>query len=222
MEPIQMRRRRDRLAGHPDLPVVLGLTGFLLLACGCTVKAPVNPNVVALDIEKKLPIVAALLITEEAQRYVFQGYPENFTAGGLPHAFPLGEALEEGSIQAFSQVFQEVNVVRTAPDAQRFQMVIEPTIEDFHIRYDQLNYSGLRAAVLTKVTVRVTLTEGDRKIWESRVESPWQRKGPWVINLSPGKEAGESASEALAFTLRKLALEIAEDASIRQFAAGQV
>jgi hypothetical protein len=51
------------------------------------------------------------------------------------------------------------------------------------------------------------------------VESPWQRKGPWVINFSVEEEAGQSASEAIAFSLRKLAMEIAEAPSIRQFAA---
>jgi hypothetical protein len=129
MEPNQMRSRlRDCLPQRSGLPVVLWLMGFLLLACGCTLKAPVHPEVGVLEITEKLPIVAALLITEETQHYTFQGYPENFTAGGLSHEFPLGEALERGSLQAFSQVFQEVRVVRTATDAQRFRMAIEPTI----------------------------------------------------------------------------------------------
>jgi hypothetical protein len=148
MELIQLRRRlRDRFSAYSSVPVVIWLVGLLLLACGCTVKAPVHPEVGTLEITEKLPIAAALLITEETQRSAFRGYPENFTAGGLPHTFPLGAALEHASQQTFSQVFQEVHVVRTAADAARFHMAIEPTIEDFHFRYDQLHYSGWRAAV---------------------------------------------------------------------------
>jgi hypothetical protein len=97
-----------------------------------------------------------------------------------------------------------------------------PKIEDFHFRYDEVSYGPLRTGVLSKATVRVTLVAGETKLWERSVESPWQRQGPWVINFSVEEEAGQSASEALAFALRKLAMEIAEDTSIQRFAAGGV
>jgi len=41
-----------------------------------------------------------------------------------------------------------------------------------------------------------------------------------VINFSVEEEAGQSASEALAYALRTLAKEMAQDPSIRRFAAG--
>jgi hypothetical protein len=74
---------------------------------------------------------------------------------------------------------------------------------------------------VSKIAVRVALIDGGTKIWERRVESPWQRKGPWVINVNAGKEAGNAAAAALAYTLRQLAIDIAADASIRRFAAGR-
>jgi hypothetical protein len=184
------------------------------------VKVPVHPDVGVLEFQDKLSVPTALLVKEETRRYIFHGYPENLTAGGRWHDFLLGEALEDGSLQAFSQIFQQVQVVRTEADAKPFQLILEPTIEDFHFRYDQVSYGPFRTGVLSKITVRVTLASGETKLWERSVESPWQRKGPWVINLNIGEEAGQSASEALSFTLRKLAMEIAEDASIRQLAAG--
>jgi hypothetical protein len=223
MEPIQMcRHLPDYLLKWRALPLVLWLAGLLLLAYGCTVKVPVHPEVGALEIKEKLPIVTALVMPEDTQRYIFRGYPENLTAGGRWHEFLLGEALEKGSLQAFSQVFQQVSVVRTEADAKHFQLAIEPKLDAFHFRYDQVNYGAFRTGVLSKITVRVTLATGETKIWERSVESPWQRKGPWVINFSVEEEAGQSASEALAFTLRKLAMEIAEDTSIRQLAARRV
>ena len=63
----------------------------------------------------------------------------------------------------------------------------------------------------------MTLANGEIKVWEKSVESPEEKKGHWVINFSPEKDVGESASEALIFTLRKIAREITEDASIRKF-----
>jgi len=95
------------------------------LLCGaCTVKVPVHPEVGALENTDKLPLVTALLIKPETQGYIFQGYPENLTAGGRWHDFLLGEALENAALQAFSQVFQQVSLVRTAAEAKPFQLVI--------------------------------------------------------------------------------------------------
>ena len=139
-----------------DWPVALGLVGLILLTGGCTVKVPVHPEVGALDIKERIPLDTALLVTEETRNYIFRGYPENLTAGARWHDFLLGESLEQGSLQAFSQVFQQVNVVRTEADAKHFQLVIEPKIEDFHFRYDQVTYGPFRTGVLSKITVRVT------------------------------------------------------------------
>jgi hypothetical protein len=223
MEPIQVCcHLPDYLSKGRGVPLVLWLAGLVLLACGCTVRVPVQPEVGALEGKDKLPIVTALLVTQETQGYVFHGYPENLTAGGRWHDFLLGDALEKASLQAFSQVFQQVSLVRTEADAKQFHLAIEPTIEDFHFRYDQVSYGPFRTGVLSKITVRVTLASGETKLWERSVESPWQRIGPWVINFSVEEETGQSASEALAYTLRKLAMEIAEDPSIRQLAAGGV
>jgi hypothetical protein len=159
MEAIQVYRHLPAsLSTWRNWHVALCLAGLILLACGCTVKVPVHPGVGALEIKEKLPVVTALLVTEETKSYIFRGYPENLTAGGRWHDFLLGESLETGSLQSFSQVFQQVSVVRTETDAKHFQLVIEPKIEDFHFRYDQVTYGPFRTGVLSKITVRVTFS----------------------------------------------------------------
>jgi len=67
----------------------------------------------------------------------------------------------------------------------------------------------------------VTLASGETKVWEKSIESPEQKKGPWFFNPSCEKEVGESASDALVFTLRKIASEITEDVSVKEFVKGQ-
>lgn len=208
---------------NKNYPALSILGTFLLLASisiissGCTIKVPMIPEVGKIEIKEKLPVEAGLLITEETKTYIFKGKPESFTGGGRPHEFPLGEALERASVQTFSQVFQKVTLVRTPKETMNYKIFIEPKIEDFHFRYDQLSYAGFSVAVLSKIKVRVTLASGETKVWEKSIESPEQKKGPWVFNPGYEKEVGESASEALKFTLRKIALEIPEDASIKQF-----
>ena len=202
------------VSGIVMLALFMSVTIF---SSGCTVKVPMAPDVGKIEIENKLSVEAGLLISEETKKYVFRGNPESFTASARPHEFPLGEALENASKQAFSQVFKKINLVRTSQEAIKYGIIIEPKIEEFHFRYDQLSYVGFAVAVLSKIKVHVTLANGEIKIWEKSIESPEQKKGPWFFNPGYEKEVGESASEALVFTLRKIALEISEDTSIRQF-----
>jgi hypothetical protein len=198
---------------------LLGIT--LGVVSGCIIKVPVIPNVGKLELKETIPLEAGLLITEETRSYIFKGNPESFTGSARPHEFPLGQALESASYQTFSQVFQKVTIVRTPLEAKSYKVSIAPIIENFHFRYDQLSYAGFAVAVVSKIKVRVTLASGEIKIWEKSVESPEQRKGPWIINISPEEKAGEAASDALTFTLREIATEIAQDDSVKQLLKGQ-
>jgi hypothetical protein len=201
-----------------SLVAVFGLLVSVSIFPSCgTIKVPMAPDVGKLQIEKKLPVEAGLLITEKNKNYVFEGKPESFTGGARAHEFPLGAALEKASFQAFSQVFKKVHLVRTRQQANEYKIFIEPEIEDFHFRYNQLSYAGFAVAVLSKIKVHVTLASGETKVWEKSIESPEQKKGPWVFNPGYEKEVGESASAALVFTLKTIASEIAQDISIRQF-----
>lgn len=170
---------------------------------GCTLKVPMAPTVNKLQINEKLPVEAGLLITEAARKYTFEGKPESFTMRNRPHEFPFGEALETASLQTFSQVFQKLTLVSTSTQAQKYKILIEPKIEDFHFRYDQLSYAGFAVAVISKIKVKVTLASGETKVLERTLESPELKKGPWVVNFSYEEEVGKSAAEALVSTLKK-------------------
>jgi len=200
------------------LTSIVLVSAAIFLCSGCALKVPMTPDVGYLGISEKLPGKAALLITEDTRNYVFKGNPESLTGAIRPHEFPLGVALEQASVQTFSQVFQKVSLIRTPAEAKKYRIVIEPEIEDFHFRYDQLSYVGFGIAVISKIRVRVTLASGETRVWERSVESPEQRKGPWMIDLNYEKKTGESASDALVFTLGKIAKEIAGDATVRKLA----
>lgn len=212
-----IKSAREKFSGKNILGIVVLFAGIAIFSFGCTVKVPMTPDVGKIEIKEKLPVEAGLLITEETKNYIFRGHPESFTGSARPHEFPLGEALEKASVQTFSQVFQKITLVRTSVEAKNYKIFIEPKIEDFHFRYNQLSYAGFAVAVISKIKLYVSLASGETRVWEKTIESPEQKKGPWVINFSYEKDAGESASEALVFTLRKIAAEIVEDASIRQF-----
>ncbi len=219
---VYFRRATEGRARETILTVFPLVTGIVTLLCSCTIKVPMTPNVVQIEIKEKLPVEAGLLITEETRNYIFNGKPESFTGSARPHEFPLGQALENTSVPTFSQIFQKVTLARTANEARNFKIFLEPKIEEFHFRYDTISYALFAVAVISKIKVRVTLASGETKVWERSLESPEQRKGPWVANFGFEREVGESASDALGVALRQIALEIANDALLRDFVQKQM
>jgi len=186
---------------------------FLLVAlpaCG-TIQVPMEPIVGEMEAKRKLPVIAGLLLPDDTCNYVFEGKPESHTGSARQHSFPLGNCLEETSIMVFSQVFEEIDVVRTHEEAEKYEVYVEPTIEEFHFRYDQISYAGFAVAVISRINVHVVLANGERRIYDKDYESPEQREGPWVLNTEYEKEVGKSASKALANALEKAANEMIND-----------
>ena len=133
---------------------LLVLFGFSFWGCATLPKeisVPMNADVQKLQVYKKLPVQAALLISEEDKNYVYKVTPSIFSLSGIVHVFPLGQALEKDSAQVFSQIFKGVQVVRTPEEAKKFKIVIAPKIEDFSFRYEEgkASYSNIETIIET-------------------------------------------------------------------------
>jgi hypothetical protein len=171
---------------------------------GCTIRVPVRADVGTISVSSRLPVEAALFISEDTLYRVFEGNPEGMAYGARPHQFPLGSALEEASLQAFSQVFERLEPVRTQEDAARYPVVIAPEITEFRFSYPNL---GLASAASIKV--RASLSAGGNQIWVREASPPEQRRGMGV------DEVGRAASEALSAALKQLAREMAGDQQLK-------
>ena len=180
---------------------------FTVALAGCTMHVPMHTTVPDLQVSNKIPLRAALLISEELRAFMFRGNPESFTGGGNEFVFPLGGQLEKAAQDAFSQIFRQVTVVRARPHAKDVEILVEPGIVDFHFRFDQLSYAGFAMAAVAKIRVKVTLTDGRVAVWARDVESPEERSGPWAITFDVGWHQGNAASKALAFALKEIAAE---------------
>ena len=192
-----------------------------LCSIGCApLKIPMEPRVGNMDIVNPFAADAALLITEENKSSVLSVRPESFTGGARSYDFPMGQALETASLATFSQMFQHVVVVRTDSEAQKYDIVLEPTVEDFHFRFDEQGYSGFALAVYSRAKVQVSVKSKGEPVWKKAVESPEQKKGPWDINFSYENDIGESASNTLVYDLRQLAMEMYRDAALRKTIEG--
>ena len=199
------------------------LGGFSFWGCASLPKevyVPMNPEVERLPVNRKLPLQAALLISEEDKNYVYKVTPSVERLSNIVHTFPLGDALEKDSVQIFSQIFTGVQVVRTPAEAQKFKMVIAPKIEEFSFRYDEGkgSYSDIRYIVPTAaIKVKTTLYREGTQIWEKSIKSPEQRKTtPYNQAFTNENEMGEVASQALNYALKKIAEEIAQDPEVEK------
>jgi hypothetical protein len=205
---------------------LLILFGFSFWGCATMPKEisiPMNADVERLQVYKKFPLQAALLISEEDKNYVYKVTPSIFELSGIVHVFPLGQALEKYSVQVFSQIFTGVQVVRTPEEAKKFKIVIVPKIEDFSFRYEEGkgSYSDVLFIVpAAAIKVKTTLYGGATPIWEKSVKSPEQKKTiPYRHGFTNEDDAGEIASRALNYALKKTAEEIMQDPEVEKNAA---
>ena len=110
---------------------------------------------------------------------------------------------------------------------QKFKIIIAPQIEDFTFRYDEAKDYYLRAgdtpyiALKAAIKVKIAIYSEGARIWEKAVKSPEKLKAiPYPGGFIKEDEMGEVASQALSYTLAKLAAEIAQDPEVEKNAAG--
>ncbi len=183
-----------------------------LAACllfGCAVKAPLSPQMGTFHLSQKIPARAALLIPENKRDYVFKCKPPG-ASSMFPHHFPLGLAMERASLDAFSQIFEQVAVVRDKEAASAHALVVEPVIVNFHFRYTR---AAARMAV-AKIRLKLTLRMDETIIWEQAVETEGE-KALRLFNITSEEEMGAAASKALESAVEELALQMAVDPGIR-------
>jgi hypothetical protein len=110
------------------------LSGFSFWGCATLStlpkekNVPINGEAGRVMVHRKFPVQAALLISEEERNYVYKVTPMIMLIANVVHVFPLGDAWEKDSIQVFSQIFRDVQVVRTPAEAQKFKIVIAPVV----------------------------------------------------------------------------------------------
>ena len=226
----KMNMKKRKALYPPLIFSFLILLGFSFWGCASTKKEiyiPLNPEAERVPIYRKFSVQAGLLISEEDKNFVYKGTPSGPLLSNIAHVFPLGEALEKDSMQIFSQVFKNIQVVRTPAEAQKLKIVIVPQIEDFTFRYDEAKeyyvkplgdtrYIAPTAAIKVKVTV---YSEGAR-IWEKSVKSPEKKKPMPNPTGTVNKEVmGEVVSQALTDALARIAGEIAQDPDVEKNAA---
>ena len=202
------------------------LSGFSFWGCATVSTLPKEKTVPItgeagrVGVFRKFPVQAAVLIPEGEKNYVYKATPMVFQISNVVHVFPLGEALEKDSIEIFSQIFRDVQIVRTPAEAQKFKIVIAPKIEEFRFAYEEGKggYDIIRF-ILFKATMKgkITVFREGARIFEKSITSPELKKtSPYQIGFTNEEDMGEVAFQALNYTLKKLAEEMAQDPEVEK------
>jgi hypothetical protein len=189
---------------------------LLPILSGCAIHTVGAPIVRTIAVSEKFPTSAVVLIEQSTVEKLTRKRPV-VIGWGRPHTFRLGEMLEQGSTQAFSQVFQGVNVVRLASEAGETPL-IEPTVELIRFFYWPEWLLWWHATARVKVHTRVILN--DHVLWEAtttgtegRKPNGWVRKLLWNNRLD--EMVGGAVADAMAIALESTARRMANDATFR-------
>ena len=163
-----------------------------------------NTVVPDFGISTKVPLRATVLIPETLSSYVIKGIPHGFAGSAQTFEFPLGAELEKATRQALGQVFQQVHVVRERPSPKDVEVLVEPEIISFQFWFE---FGG---AAVSKIRLKVTMTDGTVRVWTRETESPEERSRPRFVSFDMDVAQGEAASKALVSALKEIASEAAK------------
>jgi len=163
--------------------ILAGLLLFLVSGCA-TMTAPVpEVKVPAVVVAQKIPLKAAVLISEEAENYVFTGKPKTpgiaegkiDTGWNTTMTIPIGHIQTKGILNSFSQAFEKVVRVKTNQYPEDVDVIIVPKLGQLQYWYKILSSNLFDRKWEAKSKVSLKFTVLDKKgmlLWEKEVSSP--------------------------------------------------
>jgi hypothetical protein len=160
-----------------------GLLLFLTSACA-TMTAPVpDVKVPPVVVAQKIPLNAAILISDEAENYVFTGKPKtpgipkgDIDAGwNMTMTIPLGQIQTKGVLNGFSQAFEKVVRVKSNQYPEDMDVIVVPKLGQFQYWYKIVSNNLFARKWEAKSKVSMMFTVLDKKgmlLWEKEAVSP--------------------------------------------------
>lgn len=210
------------------------ILGAALIICSCAYNKleliPMPAPKAKGELGKPLSIEAGLLIDQQTREKVFQSrsHPDFMTdyAYGVfePYQLPVGQVMEEASVQIFSRMFQKVHLIRSLEEGKKYPLIIQVKLDNFdmHLRYASIyaNYSyQTRIYASSRAKVSGVLKIQDREIWQNSAEIG-EINDLWFDEYYPKEKVGEKATETITLAVGKLALIMAEESRKPQAVRG--
>lgn len=184
------------------IKLFIGSVFILIFIAGCTpslIEVRMDEKVQYMGI-KSLPIKAALVMPEETAYFILNTKPSD--GKGAVHNFPLGGTFEEISMELFSQIFDELQLVRSTSEIDRFEIAIEPNIDLFDFGY-KISKPYINE-FWCKFSSHVKLYGNADLIWDEKFTSPIMTQA----YLLEGDDLGVIASEAIKSVIKEVCWKI--------------
>lgn len=200
------------------LVAILVLVSLLATGCSYNVLVPdVDMPAQQPEIRPKVPLKAAILLPDDNLEI-----RKSFSVGEFSYVFtvPFGKMLKKSSRTVLPQYFEETGIVTNQKEAEQFDLILVPTVQDF---FWESAVTGLSTNHL-KAKVNLNLVGTDRKgtvIVEKTAFSPWiTRVYTGLSGDEWGRQYGMAVIEATAAALKEAAGGLTISLAFRDYLAG--
>ena len=181
------------------------------------------------EIIQSLPLQAAVLITEEMEKYLYtHKIGDAFICTvdkdgpGCQFTFPLGRMIKDNAVKVLSPVFSRTVQVKRGPYPEGTDVVITPSV--VRIKYWFVNTSFAKSTAYATTAVKVSVHDAKGKfLWERVINSPGPAEKLFsAFSIEEMVEAtGNVANESVILGLREAAKELASSGELHTYVAAK-
>ncbi len=196
--------------------LIIFLLSSLTVGCAGHYNVPmVDVTATPPDIVQKIPLNAAILITDQMENYTFTGQANESSIYGT-YTFPFGQMIKKNVFTILSPAFNKAVIVKGKPYPQDIDVIIVPKVEKFQHWYG--GAVAFTATVVAKISIKLAVY--DMKgvlVWEGIISSPKVEK-IYSISKDDFLEAtGSVAAESVVAALQEAAKVITSSREIHTF-----
>jgi hypothetical protein len=152
--------------------LIIFLLSFLTVGCAGHYNIPlVDVTATPPDyIVQKIPLNAAILITDQMENYTFTGQANESSIYGT-YTFPFGQMIKKNVFTILSPAFNKVVIVKGKPYPQDIDVIIVPKVEKFQHWYG--GAGAFTATVVAKISIKLAVYDmKGMLVWEGIISSP--------------------------------------------------
>ncbi len=173
-----------------------------MLLSGCTTMVRYNPDYITQDLPTFEGVYdgKALVVTSiEDDNKIYSQKPSSFTGSANTIQLKLGNYIKNIAVEVLSQMFREgADHSTEIPESSDYRIIIEPKINSFDYKYNQLKNLGFAITPETQVVIDVTLFDSSGNLLlEKTYDSGLISTGTYVASLDPPEKINSNVHSAM-------------------------
>ncbi|MDO8747244.1 MAG: caspase family protein, partial [Thermodesulfovibrionales bacterium] len=161
----------------------------------------------------KIPLNAAILITDQMENYTFTGQANESSIYGT-YTFPFGQMIKKNVFDILSPAFNKAVLVKGKPYPQDIDAIVIPKVEKFQHWY--VGSGAFTGKAFAKISIKLAVYDmKGMLVWEGIISSPKVEK---IYSMNDFLEAtGSVAAESVIAALQEAAKVITSSREIHAF-----